>query len=114
MDRPVILVLVEPYVFASVIVDVLRARDRYDVVAPDLRTEERPSGHFAGAITSLPVSAELADVVVELPDSFEKPLRITTGDRVVLVAVRIDRPIEDAVDALDQLVFGPSSGCTRE
>ena len=32
-----ILVLVEPYVFASVIADALRTRGAYDVVAPDLR-----------------------------------------------------------------------------
>ena len=115
MDRPVILVLVEPYVFASVIGDALRARGTYDVVSPDLRMEERPSGrHFAGAITSLPVSPAIADVVVELPDTFERPLRVTAGDQVAFVTVRIDHPIDDAVDALDQLVLGPSSGTARE
>jgi hypothetical protein len=111
VDRPRILVLVEPYVFASVIGDVLRARGTYDVFVPDLRVEEAVSGrHFAGAITSVPISTAIADYVLELPDAFESPVRITGSGQTTFVSVRVDHPIEDAVDALDHLVLGPSSG----
>jgi hypothetical protein len=102
-----VVVLAVPYVFASVIADALRARGTYEVLAPDLRVDELPAGHFDAAITSMPVSMDIADVLIELPDSFEHPVKITTRELSVHVAVHLDRPIEDALDTLDQYLFGP-------
>lgn len=107
MGRPSVVVLAVPHVFASIIADALRARGTYEVVAPDLRVEDLPKGRFDAAICSMPVSTEIADVVIQLPDSFEQPIKITTQDVTVMVAVHIERPIEDALETLDRFVLGP-------
>ena len=107
VPAPTVIVLAMPHVFASLIADALRDRGTYDVVVPDLRIEEWHQGtRFDAAITTMPVSSEIADVVIELPDTFERPLRIRTGDVTVEVPVHIDRAVEDAIDALDRIVFG--------
>lgn len=106
MARPSVVVLATPHVFASIIADALRRRGTYDVVAPDLRVEEWPQGQrFDAAITSMPVSREVADVVMELPDTFERPLRITVRDVTVEIPVHVERPIDDALDALDRFLL---------
>jgi len=105
--RPSVVVLAVPHVFATLIADALRERGTYEVTAPDLRLGEWPHDQrHDAAITSMPVSGEIADVVMELPDTFDRPLKITVGDVCVEVAVHVDRPIEDALDALDRFVLG--------
>lgn len=101
------IVLAVPHVFATLIAEALRARATYDVSVPDLRVGEWPhGGRYDAAITSMPVSTEVADVVMELPDAFDRPVRITAGGVTVELAVHVERPIEDALDALDRFVLG--------
>ena len=110
MARPSVIVLAVPHVFATLIADSLRARDAYEVTVPDLRLDEWPHGQrYDAAITSLPVSGEIADVVIELPESLDQPLRIRTPEVTVEVPVHVDRTVEDALDALDRYLLREDS-----
>lgn len=103
---PTVVVLAVPHLFASLIADALRERGTYEVVVPDLLVDDLPLGRrYDAAITSMPVSREIADVVIELPDTFERPLKITIGDVTVLETVHIERPIEGALAVLDRVLL---------
>ena len=106
MAAPTVVVLAVPHLFASLIADALRERGTYEVVVPDLLVDDLPLGRrYDAAITSMPVSREIADIVIELPDTFERPLKITIGDVTVLETVHIERPIEGALAVLDRALL---------
>ena len=110
MPRPAILVVATPYVYASVIADAIRHSGRYDVVMLDLTVDEVPgSGPFAAAVTSVPFARDGADVLIELPDSFDRPVIVRIGDISVEERVDPNRPLEDVVALLGRYVIAPST-----
>lgn len=99
-----------PHVFGGLIADAVRSRGTYDVTVHDMLVDGWPrEQRYDAAITSMPVSGEIADVVIELPESLDQPLRIRAHDVTVELPVHLDRPIDDALDALDRFVLGGES-----
>lgn len=93
------LVAAWPHVYATALAAGLRGCGAYDVELADLEAPEwEPTDTFDAAITSMPVPRGWAEVIVELPTSFDDPLRVTIAD--VTVEMHLGEPTIDGVIAL--------------
>ncbi|MDQ4133541.1 MAG: hypothetical protein M3179_10120, partial [Actinomycetota bacterium] len=82
MRRPAVLVVAVPRVCASALAFSLAQGGRYDVYAPDVAAGEAvPVRRFDAVLTTVPVPEAIADVVIELPQSFDGAVMLTANDR---------------------------------
>ncbi len=103
MSRPVVLVVASPYVDATVLGRLLEERGRYEVVVPDLGAgEEVPPVHFDAVLTTLPVPDAAAPVVIELPWSWETPVRVRVHDVKRELQMTGSDPIADVLELLER------------
>lgn len=106
VSRPTVLVVAVPQVCASALAFYLREAGVYDVHAPDVaRGEPVPGRRFDAVLTTVPVPEAVADVVVELPQSFDSPVLVTVNGATFPVSLGESNPIEDVVVLLRRYVL---------
>lgn len=106
MSPPVVLVVAIPYVGATALGYLLEQRGHYDVVVPDFDAgEEFPPAHLDAALTTLPLPADTARVVIELPWSWKSPVLVTVDGVTEQLEVTSADPIGEVLDALDHYVI---------
>ncbi len=105
VPRRAVLVVAVPHVCASALAYYLRQGDMYDVHAPDVASGEALPGHrFDAVVTTVPVPEAVSDVVIELPQSFNGPVRVTVDGLTFPVSVSESHPIEDVARLLRRYV----------
>ncbi len=105
MSRPVVLVVALPYVGATALAQLLAQRE-YDVVVPDVGLgEEPPSVSFDAVLTTLPIGDCAARVVVELPQTWNMPVRVTVDGVTEGLDASESDPITDVLEFLDRHVL---------
>ena len=105
-NRPRVLVLAEPYLYATALADCLGHDGAFEVFAPDLasgQTAQRLAYDAlitAGVVSDIPV-----DVVIDLPDgSFAEPVVITVDGITVPVYLDQRRPLDALVRLLHRYI----------
>ena len=102
VHRARILVAAWPNVYATVLAAGLRTCDAYEVAVADLALADwEPTGSYDAVLTSVPVPATWAEVVLQLQASLEDPVRVTIGG--LTVERHLDEPtIDGVVDLLER------------
>jgi hypothetical protein len=101
-----VLVVAVPRVCASALAFSLEQEDAYDLYAPDVASGEAlPARRFDAVVTTVPAPEALGDVVIELPESFDRPLRVSVHDVTFPVIVSELHPIEDVTELLHRYVL---------
>ena len=96
------LILAAPYVLATALASKLRSCGRYDVVVPDLRAAHLPlSGPWDAIVTAGDGPTGRSAIVIQLPISFQNPVRVTVDGRRREVLVSDRHPIDDVLALLD-------------
>ncbi len=121
VPRPAVLVVAVPQVCASALAFSLEQEDAYELYAPDVAAGEAlPVRQFDAVVTTVPAPEALGDVVIELPECFDRPVTVTVHDVTFPVRVSEDHPIEDVTKLLhryllagEQLPVGPKTARIR-
>ena len=104
--RPAVLVVAVPRVCASALAFSLEQEDAYDLYAPDLTAGEAlPCRRFDAVLTTVPAPEAVGDVIIELPESFDRPVTVSVRDRTFPVTVSENHPIEDVAELLHRYVL---------
>lgn len=104
--RPAVLVVAVPRVCASALAFSLEQEDVYDIYAPDVAEGEAlPVHRFDAVVTTVPAPEAVGDVVIELPESFDRPLTLSVHDVTFPVIVSEHHPIEDVTELLHRYVL---------
>ena len=104
--RPAVLVVAVPRVCASALVFSLEQQDAYDLFAPDLTAGEAlPGRRFDAVLTTVPAPEAVADVIIELPESFDRPVTVSVHNRTFPVTVSENHPIEDVAELLHRYLL---------
>ena len=102
MSRPVVLVVAIPYVGATALAGLVEQRGLYDVIVPDFGAGEgAPSMDFDAVLSTLPTSDFPAPVVIELPASWDLPLRATVDGTTMELEMSGPDPLTEVLDLLD-------------
>ncbi len=106
VPRPAVLVVAVPRVCASALAFSLEQEDVYDVCAPDVTAgEPLPVRRFDAVVTTVPAPEALGDVVIELPESFDRPVTVSVHDVTFPVTVSENHPIEDVTHLLHRYLM---------
>ena len=106
MPHPALLVVAIPHVCASALASYLCERGVYDVYAPDVAAGEGvPGRRFDAVVTTVPVPEAVGDVVIELPQTFDRPVTVSVDDITFPVTVSTSHPIEDVAGLLHRYVI---------
>jgi hypothetical protein len=101
-----VLVVAVPRVCASALAFSLEQEDAYDLYAPDVAAGEAlPVRRFDAVVTTVPAPEALGDVVIELPESFDRPLTVSVRDVTFPVIVSEHHPIEDVTELLHRYLL---------
>jgi len=104
--RPAVLVVAIPHVCASALAFYLRQAETFDVFAPDVAGGEGiPMRRFDAVLTTVPVPEAEGDMVIELPQSFDRPVTVSVRDLRFAVNVSETHPIEDVAGLLRRYFF---------
>jgi hypothetical protein len=99
-------VVAVPWVCASALAFSLEQEDAYDLYAPDVSAGEAlPGRRFDAVLTTVPAPEAVGDVIIELPDSFDRPLTVSVHDRTFQVTVSENHPIEDVAELLHRYLL---------
>lgn len=106
VPRPAVLVVAVPRVCASALAFSLAQEDAYDLCAPDVAAGEAlPGRRFDAVLTTVPAPDAVADVVIELPESFDRPVSVSLHDVTFPVTVSETHPIEDVAELLHRYLL---------
>ena len=107
VPRPAVLVVAVPRVCGSALAFSLEQEDVYDVYAPDVTAgEPLPARRFDAVVTTVPAPEALGDVVIELPESFDRPVTVSVHDVTFPVTVSENHPLEDVTHLLHRYLLG--------
>ena len=97
-------VVVFPYLYATALERMLRARG-FEVDAPDVMVEEWvPTKQYDVVLTTLPLDVEGGWFEVSLPDDYCHPVKVSAGGVAVELMLTSPDPIEDLLRVVDRLV----------
>ena len=95
-----------PHLCASALAFLLRRLDIYDLFVPDVSGGEPvPERRFDAVITTVPLAGVASDVVLELPQSFDRPVMVSV--RGVTLPVRVSEldPMGDVAGLLQRYLL---------
>lgn len=98
------LVVASPYVGATALARVLEQRG-YEAVVPDIGAGEEPQARpFDAVLTTLPARDYRAPVVVELPSTWNVPVRVTVDGVTEELATRASDAMGEVLEVMDRHV----------
>lgn len=106
VPRPAVLVVAVPRVCASALAFSLGQANEYDLYSPDVAAGEAlPARRFDAVLSTVPVPGVVGDVMIELPQSFDRPVTVSVHDVTFPVKVSEHHPIQDVAGLLHRYLL---------